>query len=45
MELCARYSITGKTGYKWLACFEEGGRAGLRDRLERRIIVRIASTQ
>lgn len=32
LELCARYSISRKTGYKWLERFDEGGRAGLRDR-------------
>jgi len=31
-ELCARYGISRKTGYKWLARFDEGGRLGLRDR-------------
>jgi putative transposase len=31
-ELCARYGISRKTGYKWLARFDAGGRAGLRDR-------------
>src|SRR3989441_9201748 len=31
-ELCTRYGISRKTGYKWLARFEEGGRQGLRDR-------------
>jgi putative transposase len=31
-ELCARYGISRKTGYKWLARFEAEGRAGLRDR-------------
>jgi transposase len=31
-ELCARYGISRKTGYKWLARFEEGGRLGLQDR-------------
>jgi putative transposase len=31
-ELCARYGISRKTGYKWLARFEEGGRLALRDR-------------
>jgi transposase InsO family protein len=31
-ELCARYGISRKTGYKWLGRFEEGGRLGLRDR-------------
>ncbi len=30
-ELCARYSISRKTGYKWLARFAEGGRRGLAD--------------
>src|SRR5437870_12703985 len=31
-ELCTRYGISRKTGYKWLARFEEAGRPGLRDR-------------
>jgi transposase InsO family protein len=31
-ELCARYGISRKTGYKWLARFAEDGRRGLRDR-------------
>src|SRR5512145_933421 len=31
-ELCARYGISRKTGYKWLARFDEAGRAGLADR-------------
>ena len=31
-ELCARYGISRKSGYKWLARFEEGGRAALQDR-------------
>ena len=31
-ELCARYGISRKTGYKWLGRFEEGGRLGLGDR-------------
>ena len=31
-ELCARYGISRKTGYKWLARFLEDGRGGLRDR-------------
>jgi len=31
-ELCARYGISRKTGYKWLARFDEGGRLGLHDR-------------
>ena len=30
-ELCARYGVSRKTGYKWLARFEDGGRQGLRD--------------
>ena len=29
-ELCARYGISRKTGYKWLARFDEEGRGGLR---------------
>jgi putative transposase len=31
-ELCVRYSISRKTGYKWLDRFDEGGRSALRDR-------------
>ena len=31
-ELCARYGISRKTGYKWLDRFEEEGRRGLADR-------------
>ncbi len=31
-ELCARYGISRKSGYKWLERFEERGRAGLHDR-------------
>jgi len=31
-ELCARYAISRKTGYKWLARYHEDGRRGLRDR-------------
>lgn len=32
VELCTRYGISRKTGYKWLERFEAGGRPGLRDR-------------
>jgi transposase InsO family protein len=32
VELCARYGISRKTGYKWLERFEEAGRQGLRER-------------
>jgi len=32
VELCARYGISRKTGYKWLARFEAGGRQGLQAR-------------
>jgi putative transposase len=32
VELCARYGVSRKTGYKWLTRFEAEGRAGLRDR-------------
>jgi len=28
-ELCARYGISRKTGYKWLARYEADGRRGL----------------
>jgi transposase-like protein len=31
-ELCARYGISRKTGYKWLDRFEVEGRRGLADR-------------
>src|SRR5260370_33075505 len=30
-ELCARYGISRKTGYKWLSRFEDAGRRGLQD--------------
>ena len=30
-ELCARYGISRKTGYQWLARFQEGGRQALAD--------------
>lgn len=30
-DLCVRYGISRKSGYKWIDRFEEGGRAGLRD--------------
>ena len=29
-ELCARYGVSRKTGYKWLDRYNEQGRAGLR---------------
>jgi len=32
IELCARYGVSRKTGYKWLARFADGGRQALRDR-------------
>jgi transposase InsO family protein len=32
VELCARYGISRKTGYKWLARYHEDGRRGLQDR-------------
>ena len=31
-ELCERYGISRKTGYKWLERYESGGRPALRDR-------------
>lgn len=31
-ELCGRYGISRKTGYKWLETFNDEGRAGLQDR-------------
>lgn len=30
-ELCARYGVSRKTGYKWLRAYERAGPAGLRD--------------
>ena len=32
LDLCARYGISRKTGYKWLARFAEAGRQGLQER-------------
>ena len=32
VELCARYGISRKTGYKWLERFAEAGRQGLQER-------------
>lgn len=32
IDLCARYGISRKTGYKWLARYADGGRRGLGDR-------------
>lgn len=32
VELCTRYGISRKTGYKWLVRFAESGRQGLQDR-------------
>jgi transposase InsO family protein len=34
-ELCARYGIARKTGYKWVARFEATGAAGLQERSRR----------
>jgi putative transposase len=34
-ELCDQYAISRKTGYKWVARYEEGGRAGLMDHSRR----------
>src|SRR6184192_1757603 len=31
-ELCARYDVSRKTGYKWLERFDEAGGRGLQDR-------------
>ena len=31
-ELCARYGVSRKTGYKWLGRYDAQGRAGLWDR-------------
>ena len=32
VELCTRYGVSRKTGYKWLARFDDEGRQGLGDR-------------
>lgn len=32
VELCTRYGISRKTGYKWLGRFEDAGRQGLQER-------------
>lgn len=42
-ELCERYGISRKTGYKWLDRFDEGGRQALGDPASRRINVPTAS--
>ena len=34
-ELCARYGVSRRIGYKWLARFTEDGRRGLADRSRR----------
>ena len=39
-ELCARYAISRKTGYKWLARYDAGGRPALHDRSRAPITVR-----
>jgi putative transposase len=31
-ELCARYNVSRKTGYKWVERFENEGRGGMKDR-------------
>jgi transposase-like protein len=41
-ELCGRYGISRKTGYKWLGRFEEGGRLGLQIAAGRRVAALIA---
>jgi transposase len=30
-QLCQRFGVSRRTGYKWLACFEQSGLAGLKD--------------
>src|SRR5438128_11928760 len=42
-ELCARYGVSRKTGYKWLARYADVGVAGLAERSRARIAVRTAS--
>lgn len=34
-ELCRRFGVSRKTGYKWIRRYEEGGEAGLDDRSRR----------
>lgn len=45
-ELCRRFNISRKTGYKWLNRYREEGAAGLRDRSRRphRIVRRVSAT-
>ncbi|MBL0939418.1 MAG: helix-turn-helix domain-containing protein [Gemmatimonadaceae bacterium] len=40
-ELCARYGVSRRIGYKWLARYEAEGRPGLQDRSRAPISVRI----
>jgi transposase len=34
-ELCQRYAVSRRTGYKWLRRFQEGGYEALKDRSRR----------
>ena len=40
VEVCRRYQVSRKTGYKWLERYEQAGPAGLTDRLHRVYLVR-----
>ena len=41
-ELCERYGVSRKTGYKWLERYRKEGVAGLQDRSRAPYIARIA---
>jgi transposase len=43
VELCTRYGISRKTGYKWLGRFEDAGRQGLQDAAGPRMRARTGS--
>lgn len=43
VELCERYGVSRKTGYKWIARYEDEGLDGLRDRSRALTTARIES--
>lgn len=44
-DLCGRYSVSRKTGYKWIARFYDGGLAGLLDQSRRPHRIRCAVSE
>ena len=44
-ELCARYGVSRRIGYKWLTRFAEEGKRGLADRSRHRIPARTRSAR